>query len=624
MEKVRSITPHWVIFLIDILICVFSVSLAYLLRFNFSIPGSELSPFLKYVLPAIIAVRAASFIVSRIYAGIVRYASTKDAERILLVIFSGSLVFVLIDIASYYLIDKWFIIPLSIIILDFVITVFIMFFSRLLVKILYFEYSNPGREKENIIITGTDELALAVKRTFDNDIAMKYKVLAFVDPDETRLGSKIDHINIYPVSKIEFLIDKYGITTLVFAGLNLTPSTKNEITDICIAKRVKLLTVPSAERWINGELSAKQLKEIRIEDLLEREPITLNIGKIKTMIEGKPVMVTGAAGSIGREIVIQLIKFRPDKIVLYDQAETPLNDLSLELTETYNFRNFKIIIGDLTNIDRLTYIIERYKPKVIYHAGAYKHVPMMEINPAEAVQTNIMGTKILAGLAHKYKIERFVFVSTDKAVNPTNVMGASKRVAEIFIQSLGTVSETRFITTRFGNVLGSSGSVIPRFRAQIEKGGPVTVTHPDITRYFMTIPEACQLVLEAGMMGNSNEIFIFDMGRPIKIYDLAEKMISLSGFTVDKEIKIVFTGLRPGEKIYEELLNNKENSLPTHHPQILIAKVRMYDFNEVEKQIDELLEILKSYDNYKIVGKLKEIVPEFISENSVYASLDKQ
>lgn len=623
MELLRKNTPRWVIFLIDVLICVFSVFLSYLLRFNFSIPYHELVPMFYYVLPIIVVIRAISFLISRLYAGLVRYASTKDAERIFLVTLFGSISFAGIDAITYYTFDNIFIIPFSIIILDFLITVFVLTFSRLLVKSLYFEYVNPNRKRTDIIIIGIDELAHTVKRAFDNDIEIKYRAVAFIDPSGKKSRNKFEGIDIYSYDKLAFLIEKYKITSVVFATTFTSSEIKNNITDICFNLNVTILTIPEASKWINGELSANQLKQIKIEDLLERDPIQLDKENIKSQILGKVVMVTGAAGSIGREMVIQLTKFKPKNIVLFDQAETPLNDLSLEL-EDLGFNDFKLIIGDLTNAGRLNYIIDRYKPSVIYHAGAYKHVPMMEKNPAEAVLTNVLGTKTLAYLAHKHKVERFVMISTDKAVNPTNVMGASKRVAEIYTQSLGTISETRFITTRFGNVLGSNGSVIPRFRAQIENGGPITVTHPEITRYFMTIPEACQLVLEAAAMGKGGEIFIFDMGKSVKIVDLAKKMIRLSGLVEDKDIKIIFTGLRPGEKIYEELLNDKENTVPTYHPQIMIAKVRSYDYNEVNNKIEKLLESVNTYDNYNVVAQMKEIVPEFKSANSVYEKLDKK
>jgi len=623
MELLRKNTPRWVIFLIDVTICIFSIFLSYLLRFNFNIPHSDLVQMFYFVFPIILFFRSISFIISRLYAGIVRYASTKDAERIFLVIFLGSLSFAGIDLITYYAFNHIFIIPFSIIILDFLITVFTMTFLRVLVKLLYFEYVNPSKERSDIIIIGIKELALTVKRTFDNDVSMKYQVVAFIDPSGKNNRNKLDGINIYSYNKLSLLIDKHKVKSVVFAALFPSSKIKNNITDICLNSKVKILTIPEASKWINGELSTNQLKEIRIEDLLERDPIQLDKENIKSQILDKIVMVTGAAGSIGRQIVIQLTKFKPKNIILFDQAETPLNDLALELEEVIGFNNFKLIIGDLTNSERLNYIIERYKPSVIYHAGAYKHVPMMEINPAEAVLTNVLGTKILAYLAHIHKVERFVMISTDKAVNPTNVMGASKRIAEIYIQALGTISETRFITTRFGNVLGSNGSVIPRFQAQIENGGPITVTHPEITRYFMTISEACQLVLEAGAMGKGAEIFIFDMGKSVKIVDLAKKMILLSGLTEDKDIKITFTGLRPGEKIYEELLNDKENTIATYNPQIMIAKVQAYSYNDVNEKIEKLLTTVKTYDNYGIVGQMKKIVPEFISSNSVYEKLDK-
>lgn len=622
MKLLRKNTPRWIIFLIDITICVFSVFLSYLLRFNFSIPTHELTSMFYYVLPIILIVRTITFIISRLYAGIVRFTSTKDAERIFLVIFIGSTIFTAINAITYYFLNNIFIIPFSIIILDLVISVFVMTYSRFLVKLLYLEYVNPSGNKENIIIVGTNELAHTVKRTFDNDVTMKYKVVAFIDPSGQNNGNKYEGINIFSSEKLSALIEKHKITSVVFATKFASSEIKNNISDICLSYNVKILIIPEASKWINGELSANQIKEIKIEDLLERDPIKLNKDNIEKNTIGKVIMVTGAAGSIGREIVIQLTNYKPKLIILFDQAETPLNDISLELEEIFKFNDFKLIIGDLTNVKRLEYIIERYKPSVIYHAAAYKHVPMMEKNPAEAVLTNVLGTKTLANIANKYNVERFVMVSTDKAVNPTNVMGASKRIAEIYTQALGTVSKTRFITTRFGNVLGSNGSVIPRFRAQIENGGPITVTHPEITRYFMTIPEACQLVLEAGAMGNGGEIFIFDMGKSVKIIDLAKKMIRLSGLIVDKDIKIVFSGLRPGEKIYEELLNNKENTIPTYHSQIMIAKVIEANFNEVNEKIKNLISAVSTYDNYKIVAQMKQIVPEFISSNSVYEKLD--
>ncbi len=385
---------------------------------------------------------------------------------------------------------------------------------------------------------------------------------------------------------------------------------------------IKVLTLPDVNKWINGELSVKQIRQIKIDDLLERAPIKLDEKEIRNYTLNKTILVTGAAGSIGSEIVKQLLHFQPKRIIIFDQAESPLYDLELELSEKFHFNNFDIVIGDTTNIHRLRRVFEAFKPTVVFHAAAYKHVPMMENNPSEAIRTNVNGTKLLADIALEFGVHKFVMISTDKAVNPTNVMGASKRIAEIYTQSLNSKGKTQFITTRFGNVLGSNGSVINRFKMQIEKGGPITVTHPEITRYFMTIPEACQLVLEAGAMGKGGEIFIFDMGKSVKILDMAKKMIQFSGLKLGEDIQINFTGLRPGEKLYEELLNDKENTLPTHHSQIMIGKVKKYEFSVIEKEISELIVLGFTQDNFAIVEKMKKIVPEFISQNSIYEELD--
>jgi FlaA1/EpsC-like NDP-sugar epimerase len=382
------------------------------------------------------------------------------------------------------------------------------------------------------------------------------------------------------------------------------------------------LNVPPVSNWINGELSFKQIKKVQIEELLERDAIQLDIDIIINQLNNKTILVTGAAGSIGSEIVRQVIKFNPKKIILLDQAESPLYEMEMELHDKYKQQQYEIVMGDIRNKDRMENVFKTFAPSIVFHAAAYKHVPMMENNPSESIFTNVLGSKNLADLSVQYKVEKFVMVSTDKAVNPTNVMGASKRIAEIYTQSLNKNSTTKFITTRFGNVLGSNGSVIPRFRQQIETGGPITITHPDITRFFMTIPEACQLVLEAGAMGKGGEIFIFDMGESVKIVDLAKKMIKLSGLILDKDISIIYTGLRPGEKLYEELLANEENTIPTHHKQILIAKVKEYDFETISSSINELINLFDQQNNKSIVKKMKELVPEFKSNNSIYEELD--
>ena len=393
-----------------------------------------------------------------------------------------------------------------------------------------------------------------------------------------------------------------------------------------MAHNVEIRTIPEVSTWVNGELSVNQIRKFKIEDLLERPEIHIDSEDMNRNLSDKVIMVTGAAGSIGSEIVRQLTRFTPKQIILFDCAESPLYDIELEIREDYKFCNIEIVIGDVRDKVLVEQLFSKYKPEIVYHAAAYKHVPMMENHPSEAVITNVMGSKILADTAVRHNVGKFVMISTDKAVNPTNVMGASKRIAEIYTQSLNNVENvsTQFITTRFGNVLGSNGSVIPRFRKQIEAGGPITVTDPEITRFFMTIPEACQLVLIAGNMGKGGEIFIFDMGQPVKIAKLAEKMILLSGFKVGTDIEIKYTGLRPGEKLYEELLATKENTIPTENKQIMVAKVRVYYHSEIAKPIEHLIEIAPNRNDMEIVAEMKKIVPEFVSNNSVFEQLDKQ
>ena len=380
--------------------------------------------------------------------------------------------------------------------------------------------------------------------------------------------------------------------------------------------------MPPVKSWINGELSFKQIKKININDLLERDPIQLDLQLIRNELAGKVVLVTGAAGSIGSELIKQIIPFKPLKIILVDQAESPLYDLERDLNDDALAEGFEVVIGDIRSESRMRRVFEHFKPQLVFHAAAYKHVPLMEHNPSEALLTNVWGTRILADLSAEFNVLKFVMVSTDKAVNPTNVMGASKRIAEMYVQSLGQTCSTKFITTRFGNVLGSNGSVIPIFKKQIERGGPVTVTHPEITRYFMTIPEACQLVLEAGTIGLGGEIFIFDMGKSVKIIDLVRKMIKLYGLTVGKDIEIIYTGLRPGEKLYEDLLNDHENTMPTHHPQIMRATVQEFDFEHINNQVNELTTLFSSQNNFDIVSYMKTMVPEYKSNNSIFEKLD--
>ena len=478
------------------------------------------------------------------------------------------------------------------------------------------------------MIYGAGKAGILTKNALMNDLENEYNVACFVDDNPGKKGKSMEGI---PVNGPEVLNPKYitqkNIKEVIIAMHNIDPVKKRQIADACLQLNVTIKNIPPVDSWIADELEARQIKNVRIEDLLQREPIVLKNSMVTTGNKDKVILVTGAAGSIGSEIARQLMHLPIGKLILLDQAETPLHDLKLRFRHT--FTKFdevaQVVIADVSDVRRMEWVFETYRPQLIYHAAAYKHVPMMEENPVEAVRVNVFGTRLLADLAMRYETERFIMVSTDKAVNASNVMGATKRLAEIYTQSLGAGNpeKTKFITTRFGNVLGSSGSVIPIFRQQIEEGGPVTVTHPDITRFFMTIPEACQLVLEAGAMGNGGEIYMFDMGQPVKIVDLAMNMIRLSGLKPEEDIKIVFNGLRPGEKLYEELLNKDEDTLQTHHPRILIAKVSPAKFDAVTSQLDKLDVAWKMGDDYEMVRIIKEIVPDFRSNNSRYESLDK-
>ena len=617
-------TPRFVIFLIDVSLCLFSLILAYLLRFNFAtIPQTEIDTF-SVVFPFVVGIRAISFLIARTYKGIVRYASSQDAQRIFIVTLFGSMFFALANLATYYFVTNTYILPYSILIIEFMASTFLMISLRLTYKSIYMEWRNPKRAKSNVIIFGAGEAGIITKRTLDRDEGMKYKVLAFIDDEEKNWGSKLEGVTIHGFDKLNELLKFGDISHVIISAQHLPLNRKEDIVELCLKYNTKILNVPPVSSWINGELSFKQIKKIKIEELLERSQIKLDTENIQKQIFDKTIFVTGAAGSIGSELVRQLSKFNPKKIILIDVAESSLYEIEIELKSIFHLRSFEIMIADIRNEERIESLFKKYNPQIIFHAAAYKHVPMMEHHPVEAIKTNVFGTKILADLATKYKVEKFVMISTDKAVNPTSVMGASKRIAEMYVQSLGKESKTKFITTRFGNVLGSNGSAIQLFNHQIEKGGPITVTHPDITRYFMTITEACHLVLEAGAMGNGGEIFLFDMGQSVKIADIAKKMIQLAGLTLGKDIQIIYTGLRPGEKLFEELLATKENSIPTHNPQIMAGKVREYDYNVVAKQIEHLISLTHKENSIEIVRAMKNIVPEFKSENSAYEELDKE
>lgn len=620
--------PRWVILFIDLLICVFSFFSAYLLRFNFSISPKELEEMFR-LLPLVLAARALAFFWTKTYTGVVRYTGSQDAIRIFIALAASSSVVSFINFIGLVL-ENQVLIPSSIIILDFILALLGMVAARLGYK-LFFQQIKPGStNKINVVIFGAGQSGMITKKTLESDNRNSYNIIGYLDDDLKKAKTRIDGITVFNTEKdFDRILSTNKIDELIISIQNISKNRKKEIIEKGLSHNVKVKNIPPVEKWINGELSFGQIKNVKIEDLLERDEIQLDKQKMSEMIAGKTVLITGSAGSIGSEIVRQIIPFFPERLILFNQGETPLYELEKELIEKFKnhpiLNKIEYIVGDIKSYSKVSRTFKKYKPQLIYHAAAYKHVPLMEGNPAAAVLTNVMGTKILADLAVEHQVSKFVMVSTDKAVNPTNVMGASKRVAEIYVQSLNFSEKnkgTQFITTRFGNVLGSNGSVIPLFRKQIEKGGPITVTHPEITRFFMTIPEACQLVLEAGNMGKGGEIFLFDMGQSVKIVDLAKKMIKLSGLTLGKDIQIEFSGLRPGEKIYEELLQDTENTVATHHPKITIAKIKPFDYSLINEEIDELLELVSEDSNESIVKKMKQIVPEFISNNSIYTALD--
>lgn len=616
---IRSNVPQWIILIFDLLICSASLYLAFLLRFNFKITDQELLR-LQHSFMLVIPVRLLFFLIFRTHADIVRYTSTSDAVRILISLALGSVVFIGANILNFYGFHTRFIVPFSIILIDFFISIVFLIGYRVVVKLTWLEMKNPSRGKTDVIIFGAGESGLITKRALDRDAGMKYKVVAFIDDDDRKTGMKLEGVQIFHTAKLPELLASNSVAHLIISVQEISAERKKELADTALHFNTKILVVPPVFSWINGELSFKQIKKIKIEELLERDVIKLDNKQVAASLLGQTVLVTGAAGSIGSEIVRQVLLHNPENVICVDRSENGL--FQLEMTLSKYKGNYSIIIGDINDQEKMKSVFSLYRPKVCFHAAAYKHVPLMEQHVAEAAKNNLFGTKVIANLAKEHECERFVMISTDKAVNPTSVMGATKRMAEIYIQSLSDQSKTKFITTRFGNVLGSNGSVIPLFRRQIENGGPVTVTHPEVTRFFMTIREACQLVLEAGAMGNGGEIFMFDMGKSVKIVDLAKKMIQLSGLTLGKDIQIVYTGLRPGEKLYEELLNNKENTIPTYHERILIAKVNQYNFSEVEQTFEDLQKYVVVNDETEIIRKIKKTIPEYKSHNSKFVKFD--
>lgn len=621
-----KVLPIWTVLLIDVLIIVVSSLLAYALRYDFRSLFSESSS-IDVTIVCTVAVNLIFFRAFRTYSNVLRFSSFVDIMRIFVAL---TVSYALLLIAS--IVVKSFtninVAPITVLFMSYIISFAMMACSRIVVKIFFEALNFDGSRSANVFIYGAKEAGVNIAKALRVSLRNHYRLRGFIADEPELINKVMMGVKVFPNDDtlIENLDDR-DVHTIIISPAKMEALKHSDMADRLLAHNIKLMTAPPLSEWNNQFLDRTQLKEIQIEDLLQRNPIEIDIHKVASHLEGKRVMITGAAGSIGSEIMRQLASFNPYKLILVDQAETPLHDIRLELQDRWRDIDAETIIADISNVTRMEEIFRRYKPQYIFHAAAYKHVPMMEDNVSESIQVNVYGTRTVADLAVKYGAEKFVMISTDKAVNPTNVMGCSKRICEIYVQSLAKklLAEgghvTQFITTRFGNVLGSNGSVIPRFRDQIQRGGPVTVTHPEIIRYFMTIPEACRLVLEAGSMGNGGEIYIFDMGKPVRIVDLAKRMISLSGRT---DVKIEFTGLRHGEKLYEELLNVKELTKPTYHEKIMIATVREYDYDEVNERIQKLIDVSYTYDQMKIVAAMKDIVPEFVSKNSCFEVLDKK
>jgi len=625
MFKIKnfSIVPKFVILLLDLGATVTALFIAILIQQNVALRAINWDHVVNSIF-LILLINSLVFTTTKSYTGIVRYTGVQDAVRIAVAVAISSFIILVINTVA---LGYSTILSLTTLVIT-LYTVFTFLFLisyRVLVKYLFAYAKNYKMKKKSVVIFGAGDTGVATQRVLENDGQSNIQIVAFIDDDKKKGSKNLNGAPIMTFAAFKELANVQPIDELIIASYSLPTKRKNEIVDFCLDHDIKALSVPPYSKWAEGKFTSRQLQSIKIEDLLERDPIQINNNQINFQIKGKRILVTGAAGSIGSEIVRQLIKFNPELIILCDQAETPLHTLELELIENGTRANCVSYLADITNKSRMESLFEEFKPQYVYHAAAYKHVPMMELCPTEAVRNNVVGVKLIADLSVKYNVDRFVMISTDKAVNPTNVMGASKRMAEMYVQALSKQEGigTKFITTRFGNVLGSNGSVIIRFKEQIEKGGPVTVTHPNITRYFMTIPEACQLVLEAGSMGNGGEIFVFDMGQPVAIADLAKKMIRLYGLIPNIDVNITYSGLRPGEKLYEELLNDEENTTQTYHDKILIAKVRDVSYYLVYQSTIELENILNTTnDEMQLVSKMKELVPEYISNNSIYEKLD--
>lgn len=619
----RHSLPRWLIYLIDASVVYFSFLIAYMLRYNFEVLPFEISLAFRQAF-IVVGVYAFFMLLYKTYAGMIRHTTIRDTFKIIITSLSSLVVLFGITLLSrQYLWNNIFNIPLSILLIHTLAVTILLSFFRVFVKTFYEFVSTTAREGKNVLIYGSGELGILVKRLIEGDSKNIYKLRGFIDDDKKKQGKKVDGYQVFSrqVLTKEF-IENEDIKVFIIAISFIAAAKKKEVIESMIDLGCEILDTPQFNTWMNGHLEVKNLKKVKFEDLLGRDPIQLDLEKIQNGLTGKTILVTGGAGSIGSEIARQLTRFNTKQIIIFDQAETPSFFLGEELKSKLPGCNFKIIIGDVTRAENVEEVFRKYNPQIVFHAAAYKHVPLMEMHPHEAIRVNVGGTKIVSDMSIKYNVEKFVMISSDKAVNPTNVMGATKKICELLVHALANRKgiNTQFITTRFGNVLGSNGSVIPLFNKQIAEGGPVTITHPDITRFFMTIPEACQLVLEAGFMGNGGEIYVFDMGEPVRVLDVALNLIRLSGFEPHKDIQIKYVGLRPGEKLYEELFSESEPMIKTHHPKISIAQVAESDFESLTGRIELILLSLDHLTDAALITEMQNIVPGYKSKFEVVNS----
>ena len=628
----KNALPYWSVLILDCLICYFSGIFVFWLYYHGAVTLVNIGVLSKTIFVYMIF-NLIGFKVFRTYSGIFRYSSFVDLQRVASAMALSCIIAEIVHYLIYPMHQSWKFVPLQgrQILAMYVVATILMWAVRVLVKTLY-DVSFSSDKGKRTLIYGVRDGGVGLAKNIRNEKPARFQLNGFVTHESDYQNHILMGVKVYQVnSNLKDLIREKHITAFLVSPLQNEVFRKDTaLQDILIDAGVKIYMSSESKEWsADDDFSATKLKEISIDDLLPRNEIQINLEQVGKMIEGTKVLITGSAGSIGNEILKQVATFKPSELVLIDIAETPQNDVKIMMEKNFPEIKTHVVVGSITNQERMERIFEDFRPDYVFHAAAYKHVPLMEENPSESVQNNVYGTKVVADLSAKYGVKKFVMLSTDKAVNPTNVMGCSKRICEIYVQSLdaaikrqaqGASSTTQFVTTRFGNVLGSNGSVIPLFKQQIQAGGPVTVTDPDIIRYFMLIPEACKLVLEAGTQGHGGEIFVFDMGTPVRIADLAKRMISLSGA---HGVEIKYTGLRPGEKLYEEVLSDEENTIESFHEKIRIANVRKYDYDTVSKQIDELIALSKTYDDMAIVKKMKDIVPEYISNNSVFGALDR-